>query len=187
MTSHDRGAARRYARALFDLALERGQAAEVRAALHAASATLQANHELRAVLLNPAVPSEKKKNIVTALWRERDGASALVARLLALLAERHRVDRLGPIEEQFTALWNAQREVVSAELVAAVPLDDAQLAGLRGAVRAATGRDVEFKTAVDARVLGGVRLTMDGRVYDGTVRARLAALRTRLIAGGALA
>lgn len=187
MTARERGAARRYARALFDLALERGQANEVRAGLRDVAATLQTNRELREVLQNPAVSGEKKKAIVTALWSARDGAPGLVARLLALLAERHRIASLGRVEELFGALWNAHRQVISAEVVAAVPLDGDQLDGLRRAVHTATGRDVEFKTAVDARVLGGVRLTMDGRVYDGTVRAQLAALRTHLGAGGGLA
>lgn len=187
MTARERGAARRYAQALFELALERGQADEVRVALRSASATLAGSRELRAVLLNPAVSADRKAGIVRALWSASEGAWGLVARLVALLAERHRVASLSRIEELFGARWNAHRHVLEAELVAAAPLDDAQLEGLRRAVRTATGRDVEFKTAVDPRVLGGVRLTMDGRVYDGTVRAQLAALRARLAAGGALA
>jgi F-type H+-transporting ATPase subunit delta len=187
MTARERGAARRYAQALFELALERGQAEDVRAALRSVAATLAGQRALRAVLLSPAVSGDRKKGIVSALWGAREGAEALVARLVALLAERHRMGALERVEEQFTALWNAHRQVLSAEVVAAVPLDAGQLDGLRRAVRTATGRDVEFKTAVDARVLGGVRLTMDGRVYDGTVRAQLAALRTRLGAGDGLA
>lgn len=187
MTARDRGTARRYAQALFELALERGQADGVRAALRAANTTIETHRELRGVLLNPAVSGERKKGLVRALWNATDGADALVSRLLALLAERHRIASLARIEELFAQHWNAHRQVISADVVTAAPLDAAQLEGLRGAVRAATGRDVEFKTAVDARVLGGVRLTMNGRVYDGTVRTQLAALRTRLGSGAGLA
>lgn len=187
MNTRERGAARRYAQALFELALERGQAEDVRAALRAVRATLQGSRELRLLLLNPAVSGEKKKAVVGALWSARAGAQGLVARLVQMLAERHRAGVLERVEEVFSELWNAHRRVLSAELVSATTLDDAQLQGLRDALRRTTGRDVEFKAAVDARVLGGVRLTMDGRVYDGTLRARLQALRTRLVEGSSSA
>jgi F-type H+-transporting ATPase subunit delta len=183
MNAREGGAARRYARAAFELALERGQAAEVRQALDQAAATVAGHRELRLLLFNAAVSGEKKKQIVAALWPARDGAAGLAARLLALLAERHRLDLLERVAHVFGELWNAQRKVLSAELQSVLPLDDGQLNGLRAAVQRATGRDVEFKTAIDARLLGGLRLTMDGRVYDGSVRAQLAALRTRLVEG----
>jgi F-type H+-transporting ATPase subunit delta len=182
--ARDGGAARRYARAAFELAHERGQAAEARQALDQAAAAVAGHRELRLLLLNPAVSGEKKKALVAALWPPGEGAAGLVGRLMALLAERHRVDLLAQVARVFGELWNAERQVLSAELESAVPLDEGQLTGLRGAVRRATGRDVEFKTAVDQRLLGGLRLTLDGRVYDGSVRAQLAALRARLVEGG---
>lgn len=178
------GAARRYARAAFELAHERGQADAVRVALDQAAATVAGSRELRLVLLNPAVSGDKKKALVAALWLPGDGAAGLAGRLLGLLAERHRMDLLAQVARVFGELWNAERQVLSADLASAVPLDEGQLTGLRAAVRRATGRDVEFKTAVDARLMGGLRLTMDGRVYDGSVRAQLAALRARLVEGG---
>jgi F-type H+-transporting ATPase subunit delta len=48
------------------------------------------------------------------------------------------------------------------------------------ALGSASGQDVELHTAVDPRVLGGVRVTMGGRIYDGTVRGRLQGLRRHL-------
>ncbi len=183
----ERGAARRYARALFELAHERGQAAETRDALRDALASVVHNRELDQVLRNPAVSGDKKRGIVVALWGAPDGAAGLVARLVALLAERHRIGLLERVSEVFGELWNAQRQVLSADVTSATPLDDEQLAGLRAAVRTTTGRDVEFKTVVDASLLGGLRLTLEGRVYDGSVRTQLAALRARLVAGSGLA
>ncbi len=185
MTATVQGRARRYARALLDLALERDQAEALRRELRSASASLHANQELRAVLLSPAVAAERKRDIVRRVWTASDGPEGLVARLLALLAERHRISLLAAIEQQFSQLWNAHRQVLSAEVATAVAVEQEQLDALRAAVKARTNHDVEFQTRVDPRLLGGLSLQMGGRIYDGTVRAQLATLRARLTAGGA--
>lgn len=180
MKNTGHGVGRRYARALLDLASERGQGTEVRAALKAVSALLAPGSELAAVLANPAVPADRKQAIVRAVWPSTDAAQDLVTRLVALLVERGRVTLVPAVHEDFVALWNARNNVLAARVVSAVPLEQAQVAAVTQAVRTATGREVDLSTAVDPAVLGGVVLTMDGRVYDGSVRTRLQNLRERL-------
>jgi F-type H+-transporting ATPase subunit delta len=186
MTASAQGSARRYARAVLELALERGHAEALRTELRAARQTLESHPDLRAPLLSPAVAAERKRDLVRRVWSASDGAAGLVARLLALLAERHRLALLPTIEQQFGQLWNAHRQVLTADVSSAVALTGEQLDALRGAIKARTGRDVEFQTHVEPRLLGGLSLQMGGRIYDGTVRAQLATLRARLTAGGAV-
>jgi F-type H+-transporting ATPase subunit delta len=180
VTNSGRGVARRYARALLDLATERGQGPDVRTALQAASGLLAPGGELAAVLTNPAVPADRKQAIVQAVWPSTDAAHGLVTRLVALLVERGRAALLPAVHEDFVALWNVRNNVVAARVVSAVPLEQAQVAAVTQAVRSVTGREVDLSTAVDPAVLGGVVLTMEGRVYDGSVRTRLQNLRERL-------
>jgi F-type H+-transporting ATPase subunit delta len=73
--------------------------------------------------------------------------------------------------------------VVAAEATSAVPLDPAQAQALGAALRAVSGREVELRYRVDPGVLGGVRVRMGERTYDGTVRTQLAGLRRRLLHG----
>lgn len=185
MTSTTAGVNRRYAHALLDLALERDQAAHVRAALRSAQQVIEGHGELRALLNHPALAGEKKKAIVGALFESGDTPEGLVARLLLLLAERHRMAALAAVERAYTAAWNVRRDVVAAEVVSATGLDAAQLAELRQAIKQKTSRDVELSATVDPGVIGGILLRTGGRSYDGTVKARLLALRQRLVAGNA--
>jgi F-type H+-transporting ATPase subunit delta len=175
------GSARRYARALLDVAVERGDPAAVRRDLGAIASALAAHGGLRAVLVHPAVASGRKKAVCRALFEGK--VEELSLRLLDLLAERGRLDLLPGIERSYAALFNERRGVVAAEAVTAVPLEDAQGAALEEAIRRATGKGVELAAGVDPSVLGGVLLRMGGRVYDGTVRTRLRALRERLRGG----
>ena len=172
------GAARRYARALLELALAQGAGEEVRRGLRETVRLLAAQPELRVVLLHPAIGAEKKRAVVEAVWK---GEHALVRRLVLLLAERERVDLLPDLERVYSQLWNAQRGVVEAEALSVRPLDEAQRKALVDALKRLSGREVELTAQVAPDILGGVVVRMDGKVYDGSVRGRLRALRRHLI------
>jgi F-type H+-transporting ATPase subunit delta len=179
MRPGEQGAARRYARALLDVAVQQGDPEAVRRELREATALLAAQAELQSALLHPALPGETKKKLVEAVWGPR--ASKLAARLMTLLAERGRMGLLGAIEEAFGALWNAHRGAVAAEAVSAAPLDEAQTRALVETLRRATGKEVELQATTDAALLGGLVVKMAGRTYDGSVRGRLRSLRERLV------
>jgi F-type H+-transporting ATPase subunit delta len=174
-----RGAARRYARALLDVAVQQGDPEALRRELRETGSLLAASPELRSALLHPALPAESKKKLVEAVWGR--GASKVMTRLMALLAERGRIGLLPAIEESFGALWNAHRGVVAAAAVSAAPLDEAQKRALVETLRQATGKEVELEAVTDAALLGGLVVRMAGRTYDGSVRGRLKSLRERLV------
>jgi F-type H+-transporting ATPase subunit delta len=173
------GAARRYARALLAVALEQGSVDVLRKELRQAADLMAEHPDLLAALSHPAPAAERKQAIAREVIG-RLGASQTLLRLIELLITRGRLALLPDIEEAFSAAWNAQRGVLTAEAVTADTLTPAQTERLSAALAAASGGGVELKTAVDPRVLGGVRVTMGGRIYDGTVRGRLDTLRRHL-------
>ena len=183
MTRGAPGTARRYARALLDVALEKGEAEALRAELQAMVALIAAHEDLAGLLANPAVSVERKKKLVSAV-ASRAKASDLLTRLLTMMGERDRLDLLPMVAAAYAKLWNAHRGVVAAEAVSATPLDETQTHAVSRALGAATGREVDLSARVDPRLLGGMLVNMEGRTYDGSVRARLLALR-RTLAGTA--
>lgn len=178
MKASTTGAARRYARALLEVALAQNAAEDVRRGLQGTNALLGEHPELRRSLRHPAVAAEKKHALVEQLWK---GEHALVRRLIVVLAGRERLDLLPELERLYSRLWNAQRGVVQAEALSVEPLSEAQRAGLAEALRRLSGREVELTARRAPEILGGVVVRMDGKVYDGSVRGRLRALRERLV------
>jgi F-type H+-transporting ATPase subunit delta len=174
-------AARRYARALLEVAFQAadGDPARLRRELDEAVQLLESQRELDDALGSPAVPLDAKRKVVEAVWRE---ASPLLRRLLSLLVERGRTALLPAIAATYRQLWNAARGVLPAEATSAEPLSAEELGAVERAVGRAVGRDVELTAAVDPEVLGGLLVRVGGQVYDGTVRGRLRALRERLAA-----
>ena len=174
--------ARRYARALLDVAAEKGDDG-LREELGELAAVLASSPELRTVLVHPGSPAEKKIAVLGALWR-KDRPSPLLERLVALLVEKRRIELLPLISRAYTRLWNAARGIVEAEAVSAFPMEPAASHALSAAVGSVIGKQVELREQVDPSLVGGLLLRMEGRVYDGSVRARLRALRERLAGTG---
>lgn len=181
VTGPTKALARRYARALLDVARIEGGDADAKAAaeLRELAALLESNAALRATLLHPALGPEQRRRVLLAI-ADAGSLSPLLRRLLELLAARDRVALLPALAEAYAEVRNAAAGIVAAEAVTAQPLDAAQAAGLADAVGRATGRQVALRARVDPALLGGVLVRVGGQTYDGTVRGSLAALRARL-------
>jgi F-type H+-transporting ATPase subunit delta len=181
MNGTPRALARRYARALVSVAAERSadEALVLRDDLRDFASLVERSSALRATLLAPTLRAELRRRIVQAL-AEQAKASALLQRLLLLLAERDRLAILPALAEAFAEQLNAERGVVSAEAVSALPLAAAQ----QKALAAALGRSAEVEARVDPSVLGGLLVRVGGKTYDGTVRSQLDAMRRRLAGAG---
>jgi F-type H+-transporting ATPase subunit delta len=170
--------ARRYGRALLDVALEKGDTG-LRQDLDAVGRLYVEHAELRTLLLHPTVPTEKKTAVVAAVLPGRP--SDLLQRLITLLAERDRIELLPLIAKAYVRLWNARKGIVEAEAVSARELDDSEARAVSAAAaRAMGGKQIELRRRVDPGLMGGLLLRMEGRIYDGSVKARLRALREQL-------
>jgi F-type H+-transporting ATPase subunit delta len=175
--------ARRYARALLDVTLEKpkdGTPEKVREDLEALAAVLHDHRDLAGILQNPAVAADTKKKIAGSL-AARVGATPVVKRLLDVLADRDRLYLLPTVAEAFVDVWNAHRGVTAAEAVVATEMQPAQTQALALALGRVAGGEVELHSRVDPQVLGGLVVRMGGKTYDGSVRGRLAALRETLL------
>lgn len=179
MKGASRAVARRYARAILEVASDEGRARELRGELEAAARALEASPELRRALLHPAIAADKKRAVVAAVFAQ---GSPLLLRVLDLLAVRRRLALLGGVAEAYTRALLQSENVEPAEVVTATPLAPADAERIRQALGAAIGKGIELKASVDPALLGGVLVTLAGRNYDGSVRGRLAALKRRLAA-----
>ncbi len=178
-----RALARRYAKALLDVARAEGQEpASLVRELSGLVRLMEDNPGLRRALLQPTLKAPARRRLVGALAEAGKG-SGLLRRLLEMLASRDRLALLPALAEEFARAASALQGRVSAEAVTAVPLGEPQRAALSRALGAAVGKTVDLDTRVDPALLGGVLVKLGGRRYDGSVRGQLAALRARLSSG----
>ena len=174
--------AKRYARALFSLT--RDALIPTAEELGRVAAVLE-EPRLKLVLRSPAVDASARLRIA------RQAAAALgltpaVGNLLCLLAERDRLDVLPDVASVFEQLVDDALGRARALIRSATPLSGAEKNDLVELARRLTGRrEVLATTEVDAELLGGVLLDIDGTVYDGSLRAQLVRLSKQMAEGRA--
>lgn len=178
-----RASSTRYARALFEVAQAEADLAKVDADLTALATAISDHADLARVVASRAVPDATRRRIVVAV-AESIGAAPALVKLVGLLADRRRLALLPDIAAQFSARLLAHRNVVPAHVVTAVPLDPAAAAALEHGLSKATGKTVAVQFSIDPALLGGVRATVGGTVYDGSVRTQLKKMRDHLVAQG---
>lgn len=173
----NRGPARRYAEAIFELARDRGDFDLWLRELRQASALFQ-DARLRTALTSPALGRDEKLRILDA---QLPGLSAQAHNLLRLLVARERLGRLPDILEEFQRLVDRHRGVERAEVVTAVPIGEREQHLLAQRLSQFTGKHVVIRTRVDPSIMGGVIARVGDTLIDGSVRGRLEALRRRLV------
>jgi F-type H+-transporting ATPase subunit delta len=182
-----RGAAvaRRYAKALWELASQESRLEAVAQELQRFEHVLAGEPGLRNVLLLPWTKAAAKRAIVVSV-SERLGLSPLARNFLALVAQRRRLVLLAEIREAYDALVDQAAGRVRARVRSAAPLTEAQRAAIRERLGRRLGKTVLLETAVDPALLGGFVAEVGSRLLDMSVRGQLAGLRERITrdAGG---
>lgn len=174
--------ARRYATALADVVVARGEAREVQEELAAWVAMTRSSAELAEVFRNPTVPYEQKRKVLEGLIA-RAGARPTTANLLRVLLQNHRLGDLEEVARQFGEELDRRSGVVAAEVTTARPLPPQAQEALRARLGGLTGREVRLSFAVDEGLIGGVVTRIGSTVYDGSVRSQLEQVRQRMLGG----
>jgi F-type H+-transporting ATPase subunit delta len=171
--------ARRYAKALFSLAVEQGRVEAWNQALAALGQAVAGSPELRDVLSNPAYDRESRRGVVQKL-AEAMKLDAEPANLLFLLGDRNRLDAVANVVAAFGELADQELGRLRAKVTSAVPLADAEVAAIAEKLSASTRKQVIVERAVDPAIIGGVVAQVGSLVYDGSLRTQLEDLRQSL-------
>jgi F-type H+-transporting ATPase subunit delta len=176
-----KAAATRYGRALFDVALnEKTDLDRTGDDLAAFSDLIDNQPALKKVLLNPAVPVPRKRAAVVEL-AQRAGVLPIVAKLLALLAERDRLIVLPDLVASYRERLFDYRGIVRAEVTTATPLESSKTTVIEQQLARATGRTVLLQTRVDPAIIGGLVAKVGSTVYDASVTGQLERMKQRLM------
>jgi F-type H+-transporting ATPase subunit delta len=122
---------------------------------------------------SPMLSDEEKQKALRALC-DRAQVGALSFRFLSLLLKRGRFDLLPAILLEVDRLQIEKRGGVIGDLVSAIPLDAAALSAVSEALSKKFEKPVHLNATVDPAVIAGMRVTINGVTYDGTVRSKLA-------------
>lgn len=167
--------ARVYAKALLDLALERGQLEEVKADMDHIGKLIKASREFELLLKSPVVKSDKKIAVFKEVFASK--ISELTLEFLQIVAGHGREGSLAAIVQSYTNQYQAHKGIAAAVVTTAIELREQELNGLREKLAGLTGKEIELENKVTADIIGGMILRVGDRQYNGSIAAELESLR----------
>lgn len=171
--------ARRYARALFAAARKEGIVHPVEQDLDGIFAAMQHKEGFRRFFMSPEANRDDKLSLVEQVFSDR--VTALTMSLLRLLLAKRREQELDLVRLEYAKLRWEHENITHAVIESARPLASEQQDAVVAKVQSLTGKTVDPEFHVRADLIGGVRVTYENNVLDGTVRGSLTRLRETLV------
>ena len=169
-------AARRYAKAIFELAQQDNEI-EAWAGRLKRIRELFSDARVTAVLTNPTIATEAREQLIIGVH----GIDKEATNFARLLIESGRVNEAEAIEDEFQRLSDDAAGRVRATATTAVELSTDVREDIRRDLSERLKKEVRLSVVVDPRILGGLRLQFGDHVIDATVATRLEQLRRRLV------
>jgi len=167
--------AKRYAQALFGLALENKTEEKVAEDMRLVGKVLNENRELRRVMANPVLQDNKKVKILYHLFEKK--ITTLTLRFFDLLIRKGREVYLDAICAAFEEIYLDYKNIVKAELITAKGADEKIRKQVIEKLKAITDKKIDLSDTTDTDLIGGFVARLGDYQYDASVATQLRKLR----------
>ncbi len=175
----DTRVAKRYAHALFNVALGRGTIDIVSSEIFQLKSFSDKDKRFIGFLAAPQVPTEQKIAMLKTLFTTRLSPSLLS--FLLLLIEKGRVGYLGEIGREFEKLVEDYKGLIKARVTTAIHIEEDYKKRLREKLMSVTNKNVEILHRIDKNIMGGIIVQLNYNIIDKSVKSQLESLKHDLM------
>lgn len=170
--------AERYALALFEAAKEQNIVPKVEEELRMIKQAVTSNPGFITLLQSPNLSLHEKKTMLEGVFA---GVTPLVINTLKLLVDRHRQDEILGVADGFIASANKENGIAEAVVYSVRPLTGTETETISATFAAKVGRrTLNIENVVDSNLLGGVKIRIGNRIFDGSLQGKLNRLERTL-------
>lgn len=162
---------REYAEALFMIALEENQVSEYSQALGFVGSAIEENPEYIDFLVSPAVPIAERLAAIDEAFQSN--VPEHVLSFLKILCENRQAYLLSGCIKEFEKLVQASSNRTTAIVYSVVDLSDSQKDALCKKLEKISGKNIDLVCLKDASLIGGIKIEVDGKIFDGSIKQRL--------------
>jgi F-type H+-transporting ATPase subunit delta len=171
--------ARRYARALLEVALKQGTFTNVLEELGTFRDQLQNVPLLKVLFLNPAISNQKKLQILEGLCNKMK-FQQLTINFLRTLIHRDRLNLLEQIVYSAEQQHLERQGILVVEVTTARKLEADQEQKLISKLESFTGKKIRLQNSIEPALIGGAVTRIGTTLYDGSVEAQLQHLKAKI-------
>lgn len=171
------GVAGRYARALFELALDAKSVDAVKADIEKFAAMIAESADLKRLVRSPVFGAEERSRALAAVLAKAE-IGGLASNFLMFVTANRRLFSIGEMIRDFRKLVARWKGEVTAEVTAAEQLSDSHLDAIKGALKSITGeKSVDLHVKIDPAIIGGLTVKLGSRMVDSSLRTKLNAIK----------
>jgi len=171
------GVAGRYARALFELALDAKSVDAVKADIEKFAAMMAESTDLNRLVRSPVYGAEERSRALAAVLAKAE-IGGLAANFLMYVTANRRLFAVGEMIRDFRKLVAKWKGEVTAEVTAAEKLSDAHLEAIKSTLKSITGeKSVDLHVKIDPAIIGGLTVKLGSRMVDSSLRTKLNAIK----------
>ena len=171
-------AAKVYGGSLYDLAAEEKLDGQIMEQMNEIRQIFRENPEYLKLLGEPASPLEERIKMLDEAFGGQ--IELYLLNFLKLLCEKKILREFAGCCEEFTRRYNVDHNIATAVVTSAVTLTEEQMAALKGKLEKISGKTVDLTQKTDPGVLAGLKVELEGKQLDGTVKSRLDDLSRKL-------
>ncbi|WP_166243528.1 F0F1 ATP synthase subunit delta [Paenibacillus turpanensis] len=176
--------AKRYAKALLEVAQENGNISVVRDELKAVSDVIANDEQIRSLLEHPSFGKARKHDLIKQVFEGKLVQETY--NTLQVLVENGREQLIDQLAKQYALLADQAVGKEEALVYSPIPLSEADQASVAEAFGKITGKALVVDNVVDPSLLGGIKVRIGDRLYDGSLSSKLLGLQKQLTKSQAL-
>jgi len=161
----------RYAKSLLELSIEKGLLEKVYADMKLILNTCRENHELRTLLKSPIVKTDKKHEILEAIFGKK--TESISFQFMQIIATKRREEYLEEIAESFIEQYKEHKHILTAVVTTAQGLDEELKKQVLELVKKSYNSEVELVEKVDKDLIGGFIIRVGDKQEDTSISRKL--------------
>jgi F-type H+-transporting ATPase subunit delta len=173
------GIAERYATAIFEISKENKSLAKLESNIADLTAALDESADLRTLISSPIVSREDQERAIAAVGKKM-ALEDVIQNGLSVMAQKRRLFVLPQMIAQLRAMIADDKGEVTADVVSAKPLTQAQSDKLAKTLKANIGKEVNINATVDESLIGGLVVKVGSKMIDTSIRSRLNSLQNAM-------
>jgi F-type H+-transporting ATPase subunit delta len=162
---------RRYAQALMDAIKDKDAKIKASHELDEISELFNSNGQFKKALLDPRISSSVKTGVVKEIFSE---TNPLFISFISLLIDRNRIKYIDGIAKEYSELTKIMNNELFINIISASSLDDDEINGISDKYKKLyNATTVKYDLTIDESLLGGVKVVVGNKVYDGSLKTQL--------------
>ena len=166
-----------YGQSLYDLAVSEKITDEILMEMEAVKSIFAENPDYVTLLSEPSIPKKERLSLLDEAFG--DSLQEYLLSFIKILVEKGLLRSFSACFKRYRASYNSDHGIEDAVVTSAVPLKEDSFKQLQKKLESLTGKTIILRQKVDPGVLGGIRVELEDRLYDGTVKGRLKELGRR--------